>query len=273
MYKMISRILILLTCCLLIASCGKKEAEKSTDADKPETAAKNVTDPVQHKVMSFNLEGLTDKGTKNWDVKGDSAESISESQLKLHNVEAKSYGNESEAVITASSGIYDKGKNNVCLDKDVKATIISTQSGTKEMFDLPDAASGQSKQKRTAGDATKKMKTVITCDGDVLFDYQNNHVYFNKNVKVVSDDGSIDADKITVNMDTVTKKITEIIAEGNVKMVRGENVTYSDKATYVESEKKVALTGQPKLVIYQEGGLAGNFLGASDASTRDTRSH
>ena len=46
-----------------------------------------------------------------------------------------------------------------------------------------------------------------------------------------------------------------------MKIKQGENITYSDKAVYVESERKVLLTGKPRLVIYQEGGLSGNLFG------------
>ncbi len=270
---------ILMACMMALSGCGKKEepasSPESSQKVNPPGGKKDLsekkTDPVQHKIMSFNLEGLTEKGAKNWDVKGDSAESISETKVKLNNIEANSYGADSQAVITADKGIYDKAKNNVTLDTNVKATIESTQSGAKDLFDMPTPASPGAKPKKGSL-AAKKTKTIITCDGDVLFDYQNNHVYFNKNVKVVGDDGSINADKITVNLNPATRKIENIIAEGNVKMVRGENVTYSEKATYVESDKKVALTGQPKLVIYQDGGLAGNILGESNASTRNSQS-
>ena len=94
----------------------------------------------------------------------------------------------------------------------------------------------------------------------MLFDYENNQAYFNKNVKVVSEDGEIDADKITVNLDPSTKRVKEIIAEGSVCIKRGENITYSEKATYIEADKKIVLTGRPKLVIYQEGDTGGNFM-------------
>ena len=77
----------------------------------------------------------------------------------------------------------------------------------------------------------------------------------------MSDDGVIDADKITINLDPSTRRVKEIVAEGNVKIKQGENITYSDKAVYVEAERKILLTGKPKLVIYQEGGLSGNLFG------------
>jgi len=209
-------------------------------------------------VLAFNLEGLSDNGQKKWDVTGKSAESVSQTQMKLNDIVAKAYGNDSEATITAKDGVYDKTKNNVVLENDVKATIISTKSFAGDMIGAP-ADSKDNTPK--VDDKSKKKKTTITCDGEVEFNYENNQAYFSKNVKVVGDDGDIDADKITINLDPSTRRVKEIVAEGNVKIKQGENITYSDKAVYVESERKIVLTGKPKLVIYQEGGLSGNLFG------------
>lgn len=240
---------ILLAAMIALPACGNAAAVAAKDSGK---------EGMQQKVLAFNLEGLSDSGQKKWDVTGKSAESVSQTQMKLNDIVAKSYGKDSEATITARDGMYDKTKNNVTLENDVKATIISTKGFAGDMVGLPaekkDGAAGKDGKE-------KKTKTTIVCDGEVEFDYENNQAYFSKNVKVVSDDGTIDADKITVNLDPSTRRVKEIVAEGNVKIKQGENVTYSDKATYVEAERKILLTGKPKLVIYQEGGLSGNLFG------------
>ena len=69
----------------------------------------------------------------------------------------------------------------------------------------------------------EKKNTIITCDGEAEFDYAKNLAYFKDNVKVKSADGDIDADKITVNLNPGTKKIIDIIAEGNVKITQSYN--------------------------------------------------
>lgn len=238
-----------------IAGCGKKEPAKAKPAVEDQQAKGQGS--VQHKVLSFSLEGLTDKGEKKWGVTGKSAEAVSETEVKLDDIVAKTYGDEGEATITADKGVYDKSKNNVRLEKNVKATIEGTQGFSGELTGFTDEANAPSKEAGAdSGKPKKKTKTIITCDGDVLFDYEKNLAYFNKNVKVSSDDGNnIDADKITVNMDPATKKVKEIMAEGNVRISNGENITYSDNATYVENDKKVVLSGKPKLVITQEGNI------------------
>lgn len=246
-------LVVLIVCA---AGCGKKETPKQETVKPKEAAEPDTADQVKHKVLAFNLEGLSDKGAKKWDVKGEAAEAVSENEIKLDNVMARAYGEEASATITADKGIYDRAKNNVRLEENVKATIENTGNFAGDFIDIP----GQAGKGSPSGKA-KTTRTLITCDGEVQFDYENNKAYFDRNVKVVSDDGNIDADRITVNLDPETKKVKEIIAEGNVKISRGENITYSDKATYIEADKKVVLVGRPKLVIYQEGAIEGNFLG------------
>ena len=245
------------------ASAKKSEARTAKEKAKEKESApiKVSQNQVNQKVLSFNLEGLTEKGEKKWDVTGESAEAVSESEIKLDNIVARAYGEESSATITADSGVYDKTRNNVRLKKNVRATIENEQGDTSNIGNFSQAAASTEKKSESLPVKSKKTKTIITCDGEVEFNYEQNQAYFNQNVKVVNEDTTIYADKITVNMDPATRRMTDIIAEGHVRIVKGENTTYSEKATYVDSEKKVKLTGAPKIVISQDGGVEDNFLG------------
>lgn len=181
-------------------------------------------DDVEHKVLSFNLEGLTEKGEKKWEVIGRTAKSISENRIRLSNIVAKTYGEE-EALIIADYGIYDKAKNNVILEKNVVAVIENTGSALEDQVGFSINGANRDKdtaKKEDAGKPKEKKKTIITCDGEAEFDYVKNLAYFKDNVKVRSDDGDIDADKITVNLNRVTRKINDIIAEGHVKITQKE---------------------------------------------------
>lgn len=259
-FKIVILFTVFLAAALLASGCGRKKVEE----EKPKEAAEDQQDKnaVNQKVLSFNLEGLSDKGTKKWDVTGESAEAVTESEIKMDNIVARAYGNEAQATITADKGVYDKTKNNVRLEKNVKAVIDNTESFGSDFIGISSDDKTVSVKNKEPKVKDKSASTTITCDGEVQFDYEKNQAFFTNNVKVKSSDGNIDADKITVNLDSETRKVRDIVAEGNVKITRGENTTYSDKATYVESEKKVLLTGRPKLIIYQEGEDIGtNFLG------------
>ena len=246
----------LLIMALVAAGCGRKEPPGTGDAagqKKVEGAgsSSNKQDIVEHKVLSFNLEGLTDKGDKKWEVIGRTARSISENEIMLGNIVAKTYGDQ-EAVITADQGVYDKSKNNVRLEKNVKATIENAGSIVNNQIGFPMDVTGSGKKDAAEGPKEKK-KITITCEADVEFNYAKNLAIFHKNVKVKSEDGDIDADTITVNLDPGTKKINAIVAQGHVKITQKENVAHSDTAKYDEENKTVLLSGNPKIEIAQDG--------------------
>lgn len=248
------------TLIFLITGCGRKEPPKADavaggEPEKQDGAKKGRSDSVEHKVLSFNLEGMTEKGEKKWEVIGRTAKSISENEIRLGNIVAKTYGND-EAVIVADEGVYDKSKNNVRLQKNVVATIENAGSTLKDQMGFspfPGDPAKSDAAKDAAPKPKEKKRIVITCDGEVEFDYVKNLAYFKDNVKVRSSDGDIDADKITVNLDPGTKKINDIVAQGHVKITQHDNVAYGDNAKYNEADKKVSISGNPKIVIAQEG--------------------
>jgi len=112
--------------------------------------------------------------------------------------------------------------------------------------------------------------TIITCSGPLEIDYEKKEAIFNNKVKVERPDSNMYSDKMTVYFDIDQKKeaanaaqapksdsanlagtqIKKIVAQGNVKIVQGQNITYSDEAVYTAEDKKVVLTGRPKLIIY-----------------------
>jgi len=110
----------------------------------------------------------------------------------------------------------------------------------------------------------------ITCDGPLEVDYGKEIAIFNDNVKADDGENQIYSDRMEVyfsmsdevDPQTGQKKgrISKVVSEGNVKIVKGENVSYAEKAVYFANEKKVTLTGRPKLIIMSEtGGLDASF--------------
>lgn len=97
---------------------------------------------------------------------------------------------------------------------------------------------------------------VITCDGPLEIEYDINVATFYNNVHVVeSPENEIFCDRMVMNFDYKSKKINTINSYGNVKIFREGNVSYSEEAVYTDSDKKITLLGDPKLIIYSEGGL------------------
>ena len=122
-------------------------------------------------------------------------------------------------------------------------------------------------------------KVVINCDGPLDVDYDKNIATFNNNVKVVTKDNIMQSDVMDVYFITSTKKdekakpagkdatgfgmagssIDKIVARGNVKITRGENVSFSQEAIYRASDRKITLNGKPQLIIYSQEDLGASF--------------
>ncbi len=123
----------------------------------------------------------------------------------------------------------------VYLKDDVKVEI--TEQG--QLLDQPVGANNE--------------PTVITCDGPLEIDYGKETAVFSNNVKVdQKEQGKMYADKMDVHFDFKNKKILYIKSTGNVKIVKGENTSYSDEAVYTAADKKMVLNGRPRLVIRSE---------------------
>jgi hypothetical protein len=67
--------------------------------------------------------------------------------------------------------------------------------------------------------------------------------------------GQIFADMMRVYFDFKSKAVKKIICVGHVKIIRGENTSYSEQAIYTAADKKLLLIGRPKLVLYSEKGF------------------
>jgi LPS export ABC transporter protein LptC len=148
-------------------------------------------------------------------------------------------------VTTATGAVGHPDLNKISLTKDVTVEI-NPQDKKEPLQDLQD-------------------KVVITCDGPLEIDYQKNVAVFNNNVKVEQKDVTIYSDIMDVYFLVPDKNKAEqkaeapsvmganldrIVSRGNVKIVRGENISYCEQAVYTAADKKIILTGRPKLVIY-----------------------
>jgi LPS export ABC transporter protein LptC len=133
--------------------------------------------------------------------------------------------------------------------------IVNLEKDIKVQIDTPALANG-----------SKEQKIEINCDGPLEVDYQKSLAVFHNNVKVQTQDGLIESDMMEVYFSSNKSsenqpdrpqaaelngsKIDKIIARGNVKITRGQNVSFSQQAVYSALDRKIVLTGRPKLVIY-----------------------
>lgn len=94
--------------------------------------------------------------------------------------------------------------------------------------------------------------TIITCDGPLELNYKQNRAFFHGNVKVEDSRGNIIADRLDVYFNPQTRRVKCVVARGNVRIINGENITYSEKAIYLVDQGRVILPNRPRLVISNE---------------------
>ena len=170
--------------------------------------------------------------------------------------------------LTTDSLLWDAETKNVSTDSAVNIKRPDMQiSGTGAVCDL-EGKTAELKQninaRLTSGEnallgampgnsGRQAQQTTITCDGPLELNYKQNRAFFHGNVKVEDSRGNIIADRIDVYFNPQTRRVKCVVAKGNVKIINGENITYSEKAIYLVDQGRVILPNRPKLIIQNDG--------------------
>ncbi|MBD3425784.1 MAG: LPS export ABC transporter periplasmic protein LptC [Candidatus Omnitrophica bacterium] len=262
---------------------------------------------LEQKVYSFAIDGRSPKGVKQWHLEGNSAE-IKGEDIHLNDLKAVAYGDDATVNLTSDKGIYNKEKGEVELIGDVDVVsdagfTLNTDRArwsqtTKEIYtDAQVHITGKGVTAKGVGGransdekwailkeqvvVTMEPETRVDCDGPLEVSYKDNTAIFYNNVSVRDKDGKMYSDKLTVNIDPETQKLSQVVAEGNVKVKRGKSYTISEKAIYTDSTKHAQLLGRPRVIIDPEqltemensGGFSGMFAGeGTKASAENTGS-
>jgi len=257
-------------------------------------AAEKEIDESDQKILGFSLSNFGEKNEKTWDLKGDTLE-VFGNLIKLTNITANLYGKEEDMVLTADTGSFDRGEGKVHLQDNVLITSnsgakmmtdtldwfqknqlvttddkVNISKGSVEIegvgavghTDLKQVSLNKevevnitSEEDKPEGES-KLKKTTITCDGTLDVDYNAQTAIFNDNVKAYDGESELYADKMTAYFDKDTRKIIKVICEGNVKIVRGKDTSYSEKAIYDTTTQKISLVGTPKIVFYSDKSIS-----------------
>ena len=75
---------------------------------------------------------------------------------------------------------------------------------------------------------------------------------FYRHVKAVDDRGVLKANRMDVLFDSEQKKVSQIIATGNVTIERGTDTTHSQRAIYTLATGSIRLEGNPEITMHKE---------------------
>ncbi len=168
------------------------------------------------------------------------------------------------AVATGAHG--EPSLKRMALEKDVRILVLPVAPGEKGIAE----------------------KIVITCDGPFDIDYSRNTAVLRNNVIVERENATIYSDLMDVFFASSRppgtrgksssgvpdslggKSITKIVARNNVKVVRGENVSYSEEAEYNAADGRIILRGRPKIVVnpsrgFERGGIGETTIDAASS--------
>lgn len=262
---------------LYAGSVAFKVYQASREPGVPAQSQFSSNEEPGHKVYSFSFSKYTTNGTKELVIDGDSADIFSKTVV-LSNVIAKAYADEQPVTVTADDGMFDKGTGKVHLKNNVVATaengarlvtdtldifpaerLIETESTAivkKDNLNIKgDGARGDSQMKNVkfkknvtvivqSENNGKKIPTTITCDGPLDIDYDQNIARFYKNVNAEDERGNLIANEMEVHYNKDTKKVSKIIATGDVIIRNPQgNETYSDNVVYFAEEGRIILGG------------------------------
>ena len=101
--------------------------------------------------------------------------------------------------------------------------------------------------------------TAITCDGNLLMDYEENRVVFFRNVLVKNPRGSLKADRLDVFFSPDGRQVERAEAYGNPWVKMGDREGTSRKINYYPPEKKAVLLGDA-VVFSGENQLRGGKI-------------
>jgi len=259
-----SRVLCLMSLVLCLVTSSVGYAEKTIQAEQ--------------EVHAFSFTGYSKEGKREWEVHGDTA-TLEGDVAKFEKPKLESAG-KTALTVTSDQGTYDRQTAKAHLEKNVFAqtsdgATLKTDSldwhGSSKKLTTDDrvviekgAFVSEGKGAEAYPDLKKfelkeevKVKVApdieITSKGPMELDYTRNIAVFRDEVKVVDKEGELLADRMDVTFEPVSNQIREIIATGNVRIKRGESISYSEKAVYDAALKKVTLVGKPKLFIRSEG--------------------
>lgn len=244
----------------------------------------------EQKFQGFNLLGYDESGEKSWEVNGDTADIVG-SEIILSNVDANTFG-EQKMNVVAKTGVVDQASGKMRLEQDVVITSEDGQKmltdsldwdRTQDLVTTEDdvmitgenlVATGTGMHARPGFKTAKLKKDVtvvietdpqeqtsetpqkvtITSDGPMVIDQLKSIGTFEDNVVAYQEDKTLKADHMEIHFDQALNGIQKLVCTGNVEIQQGDNRSYADKAVYTAANKKMTLTGRPKMIMLTEGG-------------------
>ena len=147
---------------------------------------------------------------------------------------------------------WDQKQEKVFTDKEVKITkgkdIQVQGKGLQAKPSLKKLKIEKAVEVKLSGEEGSFI--MINCKGPLEIDYGEGRAVFYNEVEVNHKDYQLFSDKATMYFDAASQSLEKIVAQGDVRILRGKDTSYSEEAVYDVKDKKLTLKGSPRLVIF-----------------------
>lgn len=269
------RMLHALAVCLMVGSPGCSRPPPPAPPPAADAGAPGAGEQIQ----AFNLASYADDGQKRWDVLGKTAD-MAEQTIHLTDITATAYDRKASVTLTAKQGTFDRQRQSVHLQEDVKAVTTEGTTLTAPTLDWDAEHQIASTEERatvsrpgltvqgqgaTASPQLKRVRfdrqvqvdlqpsTTITCVGPLEVDYDRHQARFWRRVHVQDPRGDIWADRLDAWIDPKTRQLTHVHCWGHVTIRQAAQVAHARQADYQARSGKIVLIGHPTITYYPQG--------------------
>lgn len=237
------------------------------------------SEPVEQEISSFSIYGRSPKESRRWALEGLTARIIDEiihlEGLSAHVIDkadgrvdlsseegfyfrdegfVELIGNvrivtENGAEVITEKAAWSQLTNEITSDSEVRIKMDSLEAVGTGAVANSDAMTAQLNSNVSV---FMEPDTWVYCSGPLKVMQDKNRAEFYDDVVVVDEAGRLISDVLTVHFDPESRRISKVVAEGNVRVKRGKSYTLSEKAVFTESTESAKLTGRARVVIDPE---------------------
>lgn len=207
-----------------------------------------INSSQDQQLQKFSLVGFDDKGKKFWNLEGDTAKIDPAQRIFLdQNVTLKL---KDDTVIRTDHVQWLQGGGVLKTNAPVFVDHQSVKIKGVGAFGKPSESFIQLNRHI---EMVINQTTTLTCYGPMKIFYKESKIIFYQNVKVKDQRGVLSANRMDVFFNPSDKKISQIIARGDVVIERGTDTTRSERAIYSVATGSIRLEGNPEVTLHKEG--------------------
>lgn len=228
----------------IIMSYGAKSKAGKDDPITQEARERIADSGTDQELQKFSLSGFDEKGKRFWKLEGDAAKIDQGQTVYLKNNVTLRLRD--DTLVRTDRLEWAQGGGELRTDAPIFVDHHSTKIKGMGAYGLPNQSFIQINK---TIEMIVNTTTTITCDGPMKIYYRDNKAIFYRNVKVVDGRGVLTAKRMDVYFDSQDKKVTQIIALGDVVIERATDKTRSQRAIYTPSTGSLRLEGNPEVTL------------------------